>query len=301
MLNRSLFSSLCAGALLTTSAAMADPAVFATPQAALDAFVKALATPGPSELLTVFGAEAEDLLTHEDPSENTARRAEILNLYSEGYRFRPEDSGHVTLIFGADSWPFPIPLARSDAGWSFDLEAGAEEIRSREIGFNELDIIALMDAYVDLQALYRLQDHDGDGVMEFAPHLLSSGENLRDGLYWGGADSLIGVRMARAAMDGFGQADENAEPVPHLGYVFRILGAQTDAAPGGAMSYIVNGNQVAGHALLAAPADYGVTGVHSFLVAENGVILEADLGSDSLTTASAIEAYDPDAAWTPVQ
>lgn len=301
MTQRSIIAGLCAGTLLLTSQALAEPARFATPQDALEAFVAGLEDPRPATLLAVFGEEAEELLADDDPRVNAARRAEILALYGQGYRFRPDDSDRVTLVFGAEGWPFPIPLARSEQGWSFDIAAGAEEIRTRQIGLNELDVIALMDAYVDLQAAYRLVDHDGDGVMEFAPHILSSAPDLRDGLFWDGPESPVGLLMALAAMDGYSDAQADAEPEPHLGYVYRILNAQTDAAPGGAMSYVVNGNQVAGHALLAVPAEYGQSGVHSFLVAENGVILEADLGPDSLDRGAEITAYDPGTDWTEVE
>jgi Protein of unknown function (DUF2950) len=174
----------------------------------------------------------------------------------------------------------------------------------RRIGQNELDVIDLLRGYVDAQATYRAMDPDGDGLPTFAASVLST-EGMRDGLYWPDApdapESPVGDFMARAAADGFsveGGSDE--EPEPYLGYYFRVLTKQGAAAPGGAMDYMVNGNMVAGHALLAFPAAYGDTGVMSFLVGERGVVYEADLGEDTLAIAGAMDSFDPGEGWEPV-
>ena len=155
--------------------------------------------------------------------------------------------------------------------------------------------MTVLDAYVDLQAQFRLVDHDGDGVMEFAQSIISS--EVRDGLYWPGDDSPIGEAAARASLDGFSDGTDDITPEPYEGYYFRILTGQGSNAPGGAASYIVNGNMVAGHAALAVPAEYGVTGVKSFLVAENGMILEADLGEETLAKGYEIMLFDPADGW----
>lgn len=291
---------LAAAALCTLVAGpLAAAETYPTPQDALDAFAGALTTPGRAALLGVFGDAAADVLSTGNPVEDRLNRLELIGLLAEGYRMIREEDGTVTLALGVDGWPFPIPLARSEAGWSFDLEAGRAEIEAREIGHNELDVITLLDAYVDVQAAFRLTDHDGDGVMEFAGAIISSAED-RDGLFWPGAGSPLGARFARAGLSGYsdGQEDHPAEPL--TGYYFQLLEAQGPNAPGGEMAYRVGGNMVAGHALLAVPAAYGETGVHSFMVAENGIILEADLGPDTLSLAAEITRYDPDAAWTPV-
>jgi hypothetical protein len=289
-------------ALLAVSAAgaAAAPADYAAPQDALDALIAALVDRDIDAILTVFGDEARDLLFSGDPAEDRANRDALLDMYAEGYRFAPRDEGGVELLLGADGWPFPIPLTDGPAGWAFDIEAGSAELQDREVGLNELDVITLLDAYVDLQAVYRLSDHDGDGVMEFAASVISASED-RNGLFWPGDGSLIGAQFARASADGFSDGEEDYPPEPFHGYYFRILDAQGDAAPGGAMSYLVNGHMVAGHALLAVPAEYGVTGVSSFLVGENGVIFEADLGEDTLDLGLDIIAYDPGEGWTPVE
>lgn len=292
---------LSAVTLSTLAAAplSAAPATYPTPQDALEAFAGALTTPGAAALLGVFGDEAADVLSTGNPVEDRLNRLELIALVSEGYRMVSEEDGSVTLALGSDGWPFPIPVTRTEAGWAFDIDAGREEVAAREIGHNELDVIDLIDAYVDVQASFRLTDHDGDGVMEFAGTIISS-EQERDGLFWPGAGSPLGPLFARAALFGYsdGETDHPAEPL--TGYYFRILESQGPNAPGGEMDYRVSGNMVAGHALLAIPAIYGETGVHSFMVGENGVILEADLGEATLATAEAMMRFDPGPDWTPV-
>lgn len=273
-----------------------DPAGFASPQAALDAMMTAVAAQDTQALLSVFGDDAEELLSSGNPDRDRRNRLDILNMYGQGYRFLPSDEGHVTLLLGADSWPFPIPIARTDAGWAFDVVAGEDEIHARRIGLNELETIEMLQAYVDIQAEYRLTDHDGDGVMEFAGSLLSSPQG-RDGLFWADADSPLGERIAIASLDGYHDGQDDQDPEPFGGYYYRILTGQTDNAPGGAMDYRVNGNMVAGHAMLAVPADYGNSGITSFMVGENGVIYEADLGEGTLETAQTLTQFDPGPDW----
>ncbi|SLN34949.1 hypothetical protein TRL7639_01621 [Falsiruegeria litorea R37] len=296
--------STAIGALALTLAmplhAAEDPADYASPQEALDAMMTAVAAQDTQALLSVFGNDAEELLSSGNPDRDQQNRAEILNMYGEGYRFLPSDEGHVTLLLGADSWPFPIPIARTDAGWAFDIVAGEDEIHARRIGLNELETIEMLQAYVDIQAEYRLTDHDGDGVMEFASALLSSPQG-RDGLFWADADSPLGERIAIASLDGYNDGQDDQDPEPFGGYYYRILTGQTDNAPGGAMDYQINGNMVAGHAMLAVPADYGNSGITSFVVGENGVIYEADLGEDTLDAAHALTSFDPGPDWAALE
>lgn len=285
--------------LLAATAAPAQQATpYATPQDALEAMTTALAAPDPMPaLLEVFGSDAEDVLFTGNPERDGENIAEIRAMLAEGYRFQNSENG-VALLLGAEGWPFPIPLARGDAGWAFDIEAGRDEIHFRRIGENELHVIDIMTIYPDIQLEYRMQDHDGDGILEFAGSILSA-EGASDGLFWQAEDGPLGERIARASLDGYAIGDQVMEAEPYGGYYYRILTGQGDAAPGGAMSYMVNGHMLAGHALLAVPSDYGVSGIHSFLVAENGVILQADLGDDSLEAGFAMELYDPGEGWTP--
>jgi hypothetical protein len=299
-------TTAAAAALAMTGAAFAEPARYDSPDAAAAAFRAALEAGGAEPLLEVFGPEAEDLLLTGDPDEDRENRRDLLAAWSAMGRVGLEASGDVATIYvGREQWPFPIPVVRDAGGaWAFDPEAGRETILARRIGQNELDVIALLRAYVRVQADYRRTDWDGDGVMEFAAHIIST-EGARDGLYWpsapGEAESPIGDFVARAAADGFSVGGEIEGPEPYLGYVYQILPGQGPNAPGGAMDYIVNGAMVAGHALIAYPAAYGVDGVMSFLVGENGRVLEADLGESTLEKASAISLFDPDAKWTPAE
>ncbi|MBJ6370321.1 DUF2950 family protein [Sedimentitalea arenosa] len=285
---------------LTVSPLLAEPATYASPTDAAMAFMEALDSNEPGAVLSVFGPENGDLVRSGDPVEDGINRLAVQAMFREGYRLQPQEDGSVVLALGADGWPFPVPLARMDEGWAFDAAAGAAEVLAREIGGNELDIIDLMDAYGDVQLAFRLVDQDGDGVMEFARQIISSAED-RDGLFWPGQNSPMGANLARASVFGYNDGETDHPPEPHHGYYFRILDGQTDAAPGGAMSYLVNDQMVGGHGLLAVPADYGVTGIHSFMVSENGVILQADLGEETLDIAADMTLYDPGDAWSPVE
>ncbi|WP_109310484.1 DUF2950 family protein [Ruegeria sp. AU67] len=296
-MRRSVISFLLLAA--TTSPALSDGAQFDTPQTALDTFVGALQANDQSKLLEIFGPEAEDLVGTGDPAEDQERRQEVLGMYAEGYRFQPEDDG-VVLLLGEDSWPFPIPIQRAEEGWQFDLEAGIEELSAREIGLNELEVIELLEAYVDLQAAFRLVDHNGDGVMEFAQSIISD-PGKRNGLFWPEEDSFVGAALARAAASGWSDGAADYEPEPFLGYYFTILQGQGPKAPGGAYSYFVGDRFVAGHALLAVPSEYGETGIHSFLVGENGIVYEADFGPKTLSVSEEIFAYNPDTNWSPIE
>ncbi len=284
--------------ILLATKGIAEPASFATPQAALDGMMSALVKSDREGLLTVFGPESEDLIFAADAAEREADRQTIIALHNEGYRFQPNEDG-VALILGEESWPFPIPIIRSGNLWQFDIVAGREEIANREIGRNELDVIDLLEAYVDLQASFRLVDHDEDGVMEFAQWIVSDAE-AKDGLFWPGGPGLIGETLARASLLGWSDGVSDFAPEPFFGYYFTILHGQGDKAPGGAMSYLADGNLVAGHALLAVPAEYGVTGIHSFLVGENRVVFEADFGEETLERSSAIARYNPGPDWRPL-
>ena len=279
----------------------AQPATYATPQDALEAFVAGLGSTEEGALLSVFGEESRDFLSDGDADEDAANKALLLALYGEGYRMVPQEDGSLVIALGAEGWPFPIPVAKTGDGWAFDTETGRAEVQAREIGLNELEVIDLLDAYVDIQAGFRLSDHDGDGVMEFARQIIATSETERDGLFWAAPDSPLGELFARASATGFSDGEQDHDPEPYSGYYFRILTEQTAAAPGGEMSYLVNENMVGGHALLAVPAVYGETGVHSFMVAENGVILQAVLGEETLDIAADMMAYDPTDDWTPVE
>jgi hypothetical protein len=278
------------------SPAIAEAPVYDTPQAALEALFGAISAGDAAAAVAAIDPSASDLVQTDDPAATADTLDDLATLYLGGYRFVPQGADTVVIELGADGWPFPVPINRAEDGWRFDAAAARDEILARRIGLNELDVIDVLHAYVVLQRDFRSVDHDGDGVMEFAAAIISS-DGARDGLYWPGADSPLGDIAARASLDGFADAEGDEGAEPFLGYFFRILTAQGEAAPGGTMSYFVNGEMVAGHAILAVPAIHGETGVHSFMVGENGVVLQADLGPGSLDAAFAITAFDPGEGW----
>lgn len=285
--------------------AAAEPAIYESPEAAVAAVIGALEAEDAEALLAVFGSEYEDLVFTGDAAEDRATWGEFLGDYRTLHRIEMEGEDRAVLYTGRDQWPFPAELVAADGGWRFDGEGAREEVELRRIGLNELDVIELMAGYVGAQARFRQVDYDGDGVLEFASGILSDA-GTRDGLYWpdepGAPVSPIGDFMARAAADGYALDDgEVMEPEPYLGYYFRVLEGQGPAAPGGAFDYTIAGHTLAGHALLAYPAAYGDTGIMSFMVAEPGVIYEADLGEDTLAVAGAIERFDPGEGWAPVE
>ena len=272
--------------------------IYNTPQAALDALVSGLETGDAQVAIDAMDPEIADLIRVEDEDITAQNLANLLEQYREGYRFVPGENS-VTIELGEDGWPFPVPLTQIEDGWFYDVEGARDELLARQIGGNEISIIEALEGYVELQSEFRQTDQDGDGVMEFASSIISSSDD-RDGLFWDGDDSLIGDLAARANLDGFEEDGEDFAAEPFEGYYFRLLKAQGDAAPGGAMPYMVNGHMVAGHALLAVPAEYGVTGVHSFQINEAGVVWEADLGLETLDKASEIVVYNPDENWNEV-
>lgn len=288
--------------LLSASGLWAQQAapVYATPQDAIEALMAAVDTGNADAVLAAMDPDAGDLVHATDPDMVQQTLQDLAALYQAGYRFAPGEDQSVIIDLGEDDWPFPVPLVRTGMGWSFDTAAGREEIINRDIGHNELDVIDTMHAYVDIQAVFRGADHDSDGVPEFASRIISS-EGAHDGLYWpDGDDSPIGDIAARASLDGFSEGGVDQEAEPYQGYFFRVLTSQGLSAPGGMMSYVINGQMVAGHALLAVPAEYGVTGIHSFMVSEAGVVHEADLGENSLEIAYGITSFEPDYMWSPI-
>jgi hypothetical protein len=292
---------LCASAV----AAAAEPARFETPEAAVAALVSALEAADKAAVLGIFGPETEDILLTGDPAEDRAIWGQFLeNVKTFSDLEIDEEEGYATLFAGREMWPFPADIVRTDGMWSFDAEGAREEILMRRIGQNELAVIGIMRRAGDVQRAYRMTDHDGDGVLEFAASILSSPGN-RDGLYWplepGAPPSPFDETIAQANFTGYSVDGQDVEPEPFEGYYFRILQAQGAAAPGGAYSYMIAGNMVAGHAAVACPAVYGDSGIMSFMVGENGILYEADLGEDTLTTCRDILAFEPGEGWLPVE
>lgn len=290
--------------LSAATAAWAEPASFDSPEAALDAVIAGLEAEDRDALVAVFGPENVDLLTTDNPADDRRMWLEFLESYNIAHVIEMPDPDRAIIIVGRNLWPFPVPLVAKDGVWQFDPEAGREEILMRRIGLNELDVIDIMRQAPGVQIAYRQVDYDGDGVMEFAASILSS-DGKRDGLYWppeeGTPESPIGAFMATASAGGYNFDGTDSAPDPYAGYYFHILQKQGPDAPGGALDYLVNGNMVAGHALLAYPAAYGDTGIMTFMVNEAGIVYQADLGAETLAVAEAIDAFNPGEGWSVTQ
>ncbi len=293
----------CAAALVLVAgiAAAAGPAHYPTPDAAVQALVDAAASEKRGALLPVLGSMVEALRSG-DPLADAAEREEFVHAASESARIEQEDDDHAVLSIGPDDWPFPIPLVRDAKGWYFDVAAGKQELYNRRIGHNELDTIEVMRAFVDAQDEYAQADRNGDGMREYAQKLMGS-QGARDGLYWptkeDEPDSPMGPLVAEAVAEGY-KPGQNSQPKPYHGYYYRMLTAQGEHAPGGAKSYLNDGHMSKGFAALAYPAEYGNSGIMTFLVNQSGILFQKDLGDDTAKAAAAITAYDPDDTWDPV-
>jgi hypothetical protein len=283
-------------------APMPDRTCFTTPDEAAKALMKGLKTNNAEELKAVFGPNVEKDLSSGDPVSDRHDRQAIALAMEKSWQWGEVGSGRMELIIGDEKWPLPVPLTRVRGGWQFDTDAGADEMLSRRIGRNELRVIGVCRDYVSMQKAYASQPRDGRIAGLYAQRLLSS-PLRQDGLYWmvgpEETPSPLGDLVAQAVVDGY---DVNRDPSqPFWGYHFRVLTAQGAAAKGGARSYIVNGEMSGGFALLAYPADYGSGGIMTFIVNQEGVVYQKDLGDDTLKAAPAMTAFDPDRTWVEVK
>ena len=292
-------------ALLLTSRASAQPAkVFASPEDAVKALIGAAKAGQVADLVSILGADGKELIESSDSA--TARQNRRVFIVATGEQWHLEDAAanRKTLVIGNEDWPFPVPLVREEGGWRFDTAAGSEEVIARRIGRNELAVIATAHAYVTAQRRYAEQAHDGNpsGVhaMRFA-----SDPGKENGLYWPAKDgqprSLLGDLVAQAAAEGRAVGGERSQPSPFHGYYFRILLSQGSAAKGGKKQYVAKGLMSGGFALVAWPAQYDVTGVMTFVVNQDGIVHEKDLGPDTDAAARKMTAYNPDKSWRQVQ
>lgn len=274
---------------------------FATPEDAANALITAAKAGNQDAVLTIFGPEAKDLLNSGDPVEDQQAVKTFVNRYDTMHRWRKLANGAQTLVVGADNFPFAIPLKQNaDGRWAFDTAAGKEEILDRRIGGNEFTAIGLSRAYPDVQAEYASQKHDE--VKQYAQKFISD-PGKEDGLYWpetpGQPKSPLGPLVAKATAEGYKEDPNHHQPFH--GYYFAILTKQGPTAPGGAKDYIVNRKMTGGFGLVAYPAKYGDSGVMTFVVDRDGVVLQKDLGQATEQTASAMTAFDPDSSWTIVE
>jgi DUF2950 family protein len=276
---------------------------FASAEEAVKAAIAAARANAEKDLLAIFGAQAKELISSGDPVADKQRREGFVNAYDEKNRLVSEGTD-MTLVVGSNDWPFPIPLVKKGEGWVFDTDRGKEEILNRRIGQNELDAIQVCLAYVDAQREYAMKDRDGNGLREYAQKFRSDA-GKQNGLYWeakaGEEQSPLGPLAARARSEGYGQNKASDKPVPYRGYYYKILTAQGKAAPGGAYSYIVKGKMIGGFALVAYPAQYGNSGVMTFIVNHDGKVFQKNLGKNTAAAASAMTVYNPDSTWSEVK
>jgi hypothetical protein len=279
-------------AAISTFASRSDPPVFDTAEQAVDAFKAALSSDGFDKFATLLGLDASKLKTGEGVMDTYA---EIRDGAKTKVILKGLDGSKVLQI-GDKLWPLPFPVVKGEDGkWSFDTYAGFEEIINRRIGENELQTIETMRAYGDAQKEYAAADHDEDGVLEYARKLISS-EGKTDGLYWS-PDLGEGESPAGNALDDSAARDKAKAGGGYYGYRYRIIESQGPNIAGGKFDYVINGNMIAGFALIAAPIRYGETGVHTFTVNANGTVYQADLGDKTEAIAAGIRTFNPDDRW----
>ena len=275
--------------------------VFPSPDKAVEALVAALRAGDTAALLGVLGQDARSLLSSGDPVADRRSRETFVKAYDQAHRL-VERGPAMTVRVGDDDWPLPIPLVHERSGWRFDTRQGREEILARRIGRNETNAVQTCLAYVDAQREYYAVDRDGDGVLEYAQKFAST-QGKHDGLYWhaaaGDSISPLGPLIQRAHAEGY-RREKGGGPTPYHGYLYRILTAQGPHAPDGAYDYLIRGHMIAGFALVAFPAQYGSSGVMTFIVNQDGIVYEKDLGADTSKRATAMKTFNPDPTWTKV-
>ncbi len=288
-----------ATAAQTKTAAAVGPQAFDTPQQATDALISAAASYDVPQLMAIFGPDGEDFVSGGDQVQdknNTvafATEARAKNSIS----IDPSKPNRATIIVGEEEWPLPVPLIKKNGKWYFDSKAGRQDILYRRIGANELDAITVCHGYVEAQREYALEIHDDSGVNQYAQKIFST-PGKQDGLYWKNPDGTsggpIGEAVAKALEEGYSTGKSGFH-----GYYFKILKGQGPAAPFGKINYVIEGVMIGGFALVAVPAEYRVTGVKTFIINNNGVVYQKDLGPDSLNIVKNMELYNPDSTWQP--
>jgi hypothetical protein len=288
---------LCSG----LAAAQGAPRAFGTAEEAARALIDTVKANDLQGLVALFGAPGQDLVDTSDPATGRRNREVFAAAAAEGWRLGDLGSDRRELVLGNEAWPFPVPLVKGKAGWSFDAAAGREEILNRRIGRNELAVIRVLHDYVAAQRAYAAGGHDGKPAGRYARRF-GSDAGRQNGLYWpsqrGEPRSPLGVLVAQASDQGYRRQSEG--PSPLHGYYFRILEGQGPKAKGGAIDYVVDGEMTGGFALLAWPVHHDASGVMTFTVNQDGVAYEKDLGPETPAAVKAISRYDPDETWRPV-
>jgi len=282
------------------SACAKKPQEFDSPEAAAAALVEAAKSADNSALLKVLGKDGKSLVDSGDAVADKNARERFVARYTEGNTLDKSDPEFVTLEVGEDKWPFPVPLITEGGKWHFDVPTGIDEVINRRVGANELDTIQSCLAYVDAQLEYYTRNPDNSPIQHYASKLIST-EGKKDGLYWTAAEneeqSPLGEGFAAARAEGYEPKDGSMKGIPYHGYIYRTLTRQGANAKGGAYDYVVNGELMGGFAAVAFPAEYGNSGVMTFLVNHDGVVFSKDLGPDTAKLAMAIDSFDPGSDW----
>ena len=276
---------------------------FASPDDAANGLLEAAKSGDQNALLAIFGPDSKEIISSGDAVQDKATVDKFIAGYAVMHRWRKMPDGAEILLIGADNFAFPIPLKKNAGGqWFFDTAAGKDEVLSRRIGRNELAVIDVCGALADAQAEYFAEHHADGSTKQYAMKFISD-PGKQNGLYWkspeGQPQSPLGPMAAFATSEGY-----SAKPDAHTpfhGYYFRMLKGQSNKAPGGAEDYVVDGKMVRGFAFVAYPAEYGNSGVMTFIINQDGVLLQKDLGKTTAETASAMSEFDPDDSWKPVQ
>ncbi len=295
---------MLAGLYQSALAADAKQKSFKSPEEAAKALIDAVKGNDAKELLTILGPAGKEVISSGDEVAGKAWRDRFVKAYEEMNKLVSENDKKVILNVGNEEWPYPIPIVKKGENWVFDTKAGKEEILNRRIGRNELNAMQVCLAYVDAQRDYIMEDRDENKLLEYAQRLISR-EGERNGLYWeakeGEEPSPLGPLIAKAAVEGYTGKRPIGKRTPYHGYYYRILKAQGKNARGGEYDYIVDGKMIGGFALVAYPAEYGNSGVMTFIVNQDGVVYEKSLGKDTEKIASAMKKFDPDKTWKKVE
>ena len=295
-----VYAQAAASKKAPSAATVASARRFDTPQQAADVLVDAADKFDVAALGQIFGPDGDDIVFSGEFPQDRKHAADFVAQAREkkSISVDPKSGSRAFLLVGNEDWPFPVPLVKRGDQWSFDAKAGWQELLYRRIGANELDAIAICHGYVEAQHEYALRPHEGYDVNQYAQRIVST-SGKQDGLAWqnadGGWDGPIGEKIARAIEQGYSSGAD-----PYHGYFFKILKGQGPAAPLGEMDFVVKGIMIGGFALVAAPAEYGVTGVRTFIVSHDGVVFDRDFGLNTLDEFRRMERFNPDKSWNPV-
>jgi hypothetical protein len=304
-LNIMVLTRILVGAVLVFSFArttlgapsQAEQKGFDTPQLAVEALIQAIESFDVSVLKNILGPGSEDLVASEDPVQDKNRAVAFAAKAREknSIEVDPKNKDRATLIVGNEQWPLPIPIVKRNGKWYFDAKAGRDEILLRRIGANELDVLQICRGFVDAEKEYSLEKHDDAVVNQYAQRIISTA-GKHDGLAWQNPDGTwggpVGENIAKALEQGYSDKTK-----PFHGYYFKVLKGQGPAVPPGEIDFMVGGAMIGGFALVAAPAEYGVTGVETFMVSHGEIVYQKDLGPDTLKVFQSTDRFNPDKTW----